>query len=234
MIFCHFRPLTQKLKFGKNVKNAWRYYPFTHYMCTINQDHMMYGSWDIKCKGQRLCHYGPFFPPWPSQQPKKSKLKKKKPGDIIILHLCTTNDDHMMYDSYDIKHDRQNFLSFWATFCPSTPLTIQKIKILKKWKKFQEYFHFTHEYHKSKPYDVWFLRYVAWPTEFFLILTIFCPFTPYPLNNPTNQNFEKNGKKPLEMSSFYTMYHKWQPYDIWFPRYQLHQTDFFILGHFFP
>ena len=78
MIFCHFRPLTQKLKFGKNVKNAWRYYPFTHYMCTINQDHMMYGSWDIKCKGQRLCHYGPFFALWPSQQPKKSKLKKKK------------------------------------------------------------------------------------------------------------------------------------------------------------
>ena len=28
--------------FEKMKKNAWRYYPFT--MCTINEDHMMYGS----------------------------------------------------------------------------------------------------------------------------------------------------------------------------------------------
>ena len=35
---CHFRPFfallphhwTRKLKFGKNVNNTWRYYPFTH------------------------------------------------------------------------------------------------------------------------------------------------------------------------------------------------------------
>ena len=31
---------------------------------------------------------------------------KKKTGDSIILHLCTTNDD-MMYGSWDIEHDRQ-------------------------------------------------------------------------------------------------------------------------------
>ena len=35
---------------------------------------------------------------------KKSKLKKKKkkkntPGEIIILHMCTKNYDHMMYGS---------------------------------------------------------------------------------------------------------------------------------------
>ena len=38
IIFCHFRPFfallphywSQKLKFGKKLKNKWRYYPFTH------------------------------------------------------------------------------------------------------------------------------------------------------------------------------------------------------------
>ena len=59
---------------------------------------------------------------------------KKKPGDIIILHLYTTNDNRMMYGSWDMERDRQNFFSFWTIFCPFTPLTTQKIKILKKWK----------------------------------------------------------------------------------------------------
>ena len=27
------------------------------------------------------------------------KLKKKTPGDIIILHMCTMNDNQMMYGS---------------------------------------------------------------------------------------------------------------------------------------
>ena len=40
------------------------------------------------------------------------------PGDIIILHLSSTNDNHMMYDSWDINHDRNNFLSFWAISNP--------------------------------------------------------------------------------------------------------------------
>ena len=62
--FCHFRPFFAllphywhwKLKFGKNVKK-------THgdiillLMCTINEDHMMYGSWDIKCKGQHCLSF---------------------------------------------------------------------------------------------------------------------------------------------------------------------------------
>ena len=30
---------------------------------------------------------------------KLKKLKKKTSGDIIILHMCTINDNHMMYGS---------------------------------------------------------------------------------------------------------------------------------------
>ena len=43
---------------------------------------------------------------------------KKFAGDIIILHMCTKNQNPMMYSSWDTEWDRQNCLSFWAIFCP--------------------------------------------------------------------------------------------------------------------
>ena len=45
--------------------------------------------------------------------------------------------------------DKRNFyFSFWAIFCPFTPLTTQKAKILKNEKKAWGYHHFTHVYQK--------------------------------------------------------------------------------------
>ena len=81
-----------------------------------------------------LDHFLPFYPP---NNPKNQNFEKMKkpPGDIIILHRCTINDNHMMYGSSGTKRDGQNFLSFWTIFCPFTPsLTTWKTKILKKWK----------------------------------------------------------------------------------------------------
>ena len=67
------------------------------------------------------------------------KLKKKKnPGDIIILHLCTTSDDHMMYGSKDIKCNRHNFCHFGLFFDPRSLLTTHNIKYLKELKKLLE------------------------------------------------------------------------------------------------
>ena len=60
---------------------------------------------------------------------------KKMSVDIIILHMCTINENHMMYDSGDMQGDRQNFFLFWTIFCPFTPLTTQKIKNPKKTNK---------------------------------------------------------------------------------------------------
>ena len=40
---------------------------------------------------------------------------KKMPGDIIHLQMCTINEDHMVYGSRDMEHDRQNFLSFLSS-----------------------------------------------------------------------------------------------------------------------
>ena len=109
---------------------------------------------------------------------KKFEKMKKIAGDIIILHMCTKNHNHMMYNSWDMEWDRQNFLSFWAIFCPFTPLTIYKIKIFKKSKKkkkknsWRNYW-FTQEYHEWQSYHIWFLWY-----NFLSFWTIFCPLTP--------------------------------------------------------
>ena len=106
-------------------------------MCNINEDHMIYGSWNISCDRQNFSSFWAIFCPFSPLTTWKIKILtlKKTPADIIILHICNINDNHMMYGSWDMGCDRHNFLSFWTIFCPFTPLTTRKITILKKWKK---------------------------------------------------------------------------------------------------
>ena len=145
---------------------------------------MIYSSWDIKHDRLKLVIFWPFTPL------KTQKIRNLNfVGDIVILHMCTKNHNHMIYGSWYTEWDRQNILSFWAIFCPFTPLTTQKIKIKNSWR----YHRFTNVCHKLRSYDVWFLRYKMWQTEFFVVLGHFLPF--YPTNNPENQNFENMKKK---------------------------------------
>ena len=58
----------------------------------------------------------------PHNNPINQNFEKMKTPGYIILHLPTTNDDHMMYSSWDMECDRHNFLSFWAIFGPFIPL----------------------------------------------------------------------------------------------------------------
>ena len=103
---------------------------------------------------------------------------KKTPRDIIILHMCTINNNHIMYGSWDMKCDGYRFLSCSAIFCSFALLTTQKIQSLKKGKKPWEYYHFTHVYNKWQSNDLSFLRYGVQRTMFFVILHPFCTFTP--------------------------------------------------------
>ena len=92
----------------------------------------------MKGDRQNVLSYWTIFCPFTRKINILKKLKKT-PGDIIILHKYTKNHDHMLYCSWDLLSDRCNYyFSFWAIFCPFTPLTAQKIKILKKWKKHLE------------------------------------------------------------------------------------------------
>ena len=120
--------------------------------------------------------------------------------------------------------DLGHFIALLAHYWP------HKLKFGKTEKNSWRYYHFKHEYHKWKSYGVWFLRYGAQQTEFFLILDHFLHFYTSLRNNPEMQN-EKN---TWRYHHFTQVYHKWQSHDIWFLRYEVHQTEFFChLGPFF-
>ena len=107
-------------------------------------------------------------------------------GDIIILQMCTINDNHMLYGPRDVEHDGQDFLSLWAIFCPFITLSplppqkTQKIKILKKKKKTPGDITILHKCSKNHDH----VLHCSWDTmcdgcnSYFLFWAIFCPFTP--------------------------------------------------------
>ena len=72
IFFCHFGVslpfyLTidhKKLKFRKHLKNTWRYYAMLFRMGTINEDHTINDSWDLRHNKQSFCHFGLFFALW--------------------------------------------------------------------------------------------------------------------------------------------------------------------------
>ena len=146
VILGHFLPFypppttPQKSKVWKTKKFAGDI--IILHMCTINDNHMMHGSWDIERDRQNFLSFLTIFCPFtPPNNPKNENFRKMKKAseDIIILHMCTKYHGHMLYCSWDMTCDRCNcYFSFWAIFCPFTPLTAWKIKILKKWKKWLE------------------------------------------------------------------------------------------------
>ena len=128
-IFCHFGPFfallppsltTWKIKiFLKKEKTTWRYDHFTHvYHKWQLHDvwFLRYGAWQTKFF-VILDDFLHFYPPY---NPKYQNFEKMKtpPGDIILLHMCTINDNHMVYGSWLMERDQHNFLSFWTIFCP--------------------------------------------------------------------------------------------------------------------
>ena len=97
------------------------------------------------------------------------------------------------------------------------------------------YYPFTHVPHKWRSNDIWFLRYKAWQTEFFVLLDHFLPSSP-PLTT-WKIKIWKNEKKKNTWSYYHFthVYYKWQPYDVWFLRYGVQWTDVFvILNYFLP
>ena len=111
------------------------------------------------------------------------------------------------YDIWFLRYQVQQttFFVILDYFLPFYPLIIQKIKILKKWKKLSAILSF----YKWVPWIeiIWYMIPEIWSATD----RIFSHFEPFfallslpPLNNQKNQNFEKNEKKTLEISSFYT------------------------------
>ena len=71
-------------------------------MFAINDSHMIYGSSDIECNRQIFfVILDRFLPFYPHNNPKNKNFEKlkKETGDIITIHKCTKNHDHMLYCS---------------------------------------------------------------------------------------------------------------------------------------
>ena len=106
------------------------------WVCALFFNLSKFGSWFLCAQKQlqtsktpcftpcrNFQHFGPFFRPFSPLITWKIKILtfKKAPGGIIILHICTINDHHMMHGSWDMECNKHNFLSFWMVFCPFTP-----------------------------------------------------------------------------------------------------------------
>ena len=152
-------------------------------------------------------------------------------GDII-LHKCTKNHDHMLYCSWNMACDEYNcYFSFWAIFCPFSPITVQKFKISKKRKNAWRYHHFAQVYEKSWSYGILFLRYDVWCMQLlFFILGYFLPFYPEKWkfawkmkiclkNFLEKQKFQKTEKNAWRYHHFTQVYQKKWSYAILFLRY---------------
>ena len=79
-----------------------------------------------------LCYFFPFYHP---SNPENQNLEKNKtaPAHVIILHMCTKNNNHKMYASWDMACNRLCII-----FCSFIPVTTWKNKFLKNWKKHLE------------------------------------------------------------------------------------------------
>ena len=103
-----------------------------------------YEIWFLKYKVRQteifviLGHFLSFQSP---DNPENQNFKTS--GDIIILHICAINDNHMIHGSWDMECDRQNFLSFWTVFCLFTPSGPRKLKFWKNEKNAWRCYHFT-------------------------------------------------------------------------------------------
>ena len=139
--FCHFTPLTTRkitpLKNWKKIQGD--------IIIIKNRYHKWQSNdvWFLRYWVRPtdffviLDHFLPFYP---LNNPKYQNFEKilKTPKDIIILHMCTINYDHMIYGSWDIERTREFFVIL-DNFLPIYPLKTQKIKIFKKWKKAWKY-----------------------------------------------------------------------------------------------
>ena len=111
------------------------------------------------------CNFGTFFCPFTPLTTNKIKILKKneKPWKYYDLYKSTKNAIHMMYGSWDKKHNRENFLPFLGQFLPFYLTNNLKNQSFKKNEKNPwRYHHFIQEHQKSWSYVILLLRYSVW------------------------------------------------------------------------
>ena len=122
---------TRKIKSLKKGKKPWGYYHLMHVYCKWQSNDLSLPRYEVR-QTEFFVNFDPFLyfylppspcpPPTPISPPivttwKSNFWKKwKTPRDIIILHMCTINENHMVYGSWYMECNGHNFLSFWTIF----------------------------------------------------------------------------------------------------------------------
>ena len=147
-------------------------------MCIINDSHMMCYSWDMDCNGQNLLRFLPFYLPPPLTTRKINSFKKwKKSLEILSFYTCGLKMTIIWYMVPEISSATDKFFVTLDHFMLFYPLNnLKNLNFEKVEKTPGDIIIFTHVYHKWQSYDVWFLRYGAWRTKFFVILDHFLHF----------------------------------------------------------
>ena len=108
----------QKLKFGKNVKKPWRYYPFTHV-------YHKWRSYDVWHGRQFFVILGHFLPSDPLNNQKNENFERMKTvPEKLTFYTCVPQmiiiyKNTVWFMRYGVQ--QTDFLSFWTIFCPFTP-----------------------------------------------------------------------------------------------------------------
>ena len=149
--------------FKKIKKNTWRYYFTLAYQ----------KSWwyDLQFLRHRVIP--------PPKNPKNQNFEKMKQVtvDIIILHMCTKNHNHMRHGLWDNEIRSET----GRIFCPFGPVFAV---LLPPMNNASGDVIILHVYQKSRSHDACFLRYGVRQTLFFVILGHFLPF--YSTTDPEN------------------------------------------------
>ena len=197
--FSHFGPsftfpptpsvTTPENKNLKKMKKTPGYLIILH-KCTINDNHTIYGSWDMKCNRIFFAILGHFLPFYPTNRPKKENIKKMKKN--AWKYHFTPSVPNIMITGYPVPE-------IWLVtdviifhFELYFSLLPRNKNFKKKWSKHQRLLK------KNIPkimicftvLEVWHL------TDVILIFHfgLFLPFYPPPPNSPKNENFIKMKK----------------------------------------
>ena len=155
--------------------------------------------------------------------------KKKNHLEISLFYTCVPKIliICLQFLRYRVWQCDRLKVAIRGHFLPAPPPPPKKKK-RSPWKIRIRYFTYFHQ--KTQSYVVWFLRYSVRQIEFLSFWAIFCPFTT--LTPEKSKFFEKNAWR---YQHFTLVYPKWQSYDVWFLKYGVQQTQFFvILVYFLP
>ena len=114
--------LLSRMEISHNFHTLFKAFPLARkkpckVRSTINEDHMMYGSWDIRDDRQFFCYFGPFYCPFDSPNNPKNQIFEKMDKSLKILSYLWYTNDIIWYMLPEIWSITDNFLLFWVIFC---------------------------------------------------------------------------------------------------------------------